>query len=315
MKTKYAFLVTGCGGDLGQSIGKILNELDLVGSLYGMDISDRNAAQFIFENFTVGLPCNNPNYLKSLKEFIASNDIDFVIPASEQELRYFFENDITQNIGSAQLVTASTKALEVGYDKLNTAIFLKENSLPFPETKLLSETNSIEFPIILKSRSGSGSSQVHIIKDKESFDFYSKRNPDFIAQEYLEGDGGEYTCGLYRSSNREVRTLIFKRELTAGGYSNYGEVVENQTIEKLLHDISTSLNFFGSINVQLRLTKKGAVVFEINPRFSSTVLFRHMLGFKDLEWSIEDALGMEISPYTNKSVGKKFYKGFSEFIS
>ena len=43
------------------------------------------------------------------------------------------------------------------------------------------------------------------------------------------------------------------------------------------------------------ITKKGPRVFEINPRFSSTVLMRHRLGFTDLLWAIEEAEGKEIN--------------------
>ena len=41
-------------------------------------------------------------------------------------------------------------------------------------------------------------------------------NPDFIVQEYLDGNGGEYTCGLFRSKNGVIRTIIIKRKLTGG---------------------------------------------------------------------------------------------------
>ena len=55
-------------------------------------------------------------------------------------------------------------------------------------------------------------------------------------------------------------------------------------------------------------------VFEINPRFSSTVLFRYLFGFKDLEWSINDLLGITLDSYNPPEVGSKFYKGFNEYI-
>jgi carbamoyl-phosphate synthase large subunit len=36
-------------------------------------------------------------------------------------------------------------------------------------------------------------------------------------------------------------------------------------------------------------------VFEINPRFSSTVLMRHRLGFSDVLWAIDEAEGKLIN--------------------
>jgi len=314
MKNKVSILVTGCGGDIGQSIGKILNEYSQIESLYGIDISDKNAGQFIFKNFSLGLPCRNEGYISSLKKFIIENSIDIIIPIAEPELRFMSKNNIMDHIGDATLIAASQYAQEIGFDKLKTATFLRENKLPYPETNLISEINSIDrFPVIIKSRTGYGSTQVHVINNQDSFEYLKKQNEDYIVQEYLESEQGEYTCGVYRSAKKELRTIILKRELT-GGYSGYGEVVENEQITILLEAIANKLNLTGSINVQLRLTDKEPVVFEINPRFSSTVFFRHMFGFEDLIWSIEDALELEISPYDNDFVGKQFFKGFSEYI-
>ncbi len=47
MNKNYNVLVTSCGGDIGQSIGKILKDLKLCNFLV-WDISSKNAAKFIF---------------------------------------------------------------------------------------------------------------------------------------------------------------------------------------------------------------------------------------------------------------------------
>jgi len=167
--------------------------------------------------------------------------------------------------------------------------------------------------VILKSRTGSGSSNVSIVNEFETFQLIKKSNPNFIVQEYLEGDNGEFTCGVFRSTDGTIRNIIFKRELM-GGFTGYGEVVENESIENILEEIARKLNLIGSINVQLRLTQRGPMVFEINPRFSSTVRFRDLFGFKDVLWSIEDKLKMPLSNYQANSVGKKLFKGFNEYI-
>lgn len=86
---KINVLVTGCGGDIGQSIGKILLEFDLIDTLHGMDISDHNAAPFIFPNFHLGVRCSHPNYLSKLNDFVIEHNIDLVIPVSEPEIRFF----------------------------------------------------------------------------------------------------------------------------------------------------------------------------------------------------------------------------------
>ena len=315
MNKALNILVTGCGGDIGQSIGKILLESSYTKNLFGIDISEKNAAQFIYPNFTVGLPFTHPDYLKRLEAYIEKHEIDIVIPIAEPELRFFSNKNILGTIGKAKMITASSLALEIGFDKYKTAEFLKSQNFPFPNTFLAKYIKNIEtFPVILKSKTGSGSKDIHKISSMEEFLFYTRRDVEsYIVQEFITNDNGEFTCGLYRSSKGEIRSQIFKRELT-GGYSGYGEVIENENITVLLESLAVKLNLVGSINVQLRITKNSPKVFEINPRFSSTVLYRHLFGFEDLIWSIEDRLGYDLSDNRKNVTGRKFYKGFIEYV-
>ena len=315
MSRALNILVTGCGGDIGQSIGKILSKSVYTKNLFGIDISDKNAAQFIFPNFSVGLAITHPDYLKKLELFIQENAIDIIIPIAEPELRFFSSKNILDSIGNAKMIIACALALEIGFDKFKTAEYLEKENLPFPKTFLASEINIINtFPVILKSKTGSGSKNIHKIDTMDEFTFYTRNHiEDYVVQEFITDKNGEFTCGLYRSSKGEIRSQIFKRELH-GGYSGYGEVVENKEITDLLEKLAVKLNLVGSINVQLRITENSPKVFEINPRFSSTVLYRQLFGFEDLIWSIEDRLGYELSDNRQNAIGRKFYKGFEEYI-
>jgi carbamoyl-phosphate synthase large subunit len=315
MNKRLNILVTGCGGDIGQSLGKILLNSPYTKNLFGIDISDKNAAQFIFPNFSVGLRFTNSEYLQKLEAFVEDNEIDIVIPIAEPELRYFSENNILDHIGKAKMITASLKALVIGFDKYKTAEFLKAEGFPFPKTDLAKDIKTIDsFPVILKSKTGSGSKDIYKINTMDEFSFYTRNNVEgYVVQEFITDKNGEFTCGLYRSSKGEIRSQIFKRELH-GGYSGYGEVVENETITTLIEELAVRLDLVGSINVQLRIEKNSPKIFEINPRFSSTVLYRHLFGFEDLIWSIEDLLGLELSDNRHDVIGRKFYKGYEEYI-
>ena len=315
MNKALNILVTGCGGDIGQSIGKILLKSSYTRNLFGIDTSDKNAAQFIYSNFSVGLPYTHLDYLKGLESFVKENAIDLIIPIAEPELRFFSNKNILDKIGEAKMITASSLALEIGFDKFKTAEFLKSNGFPFPATFLAKDLKTIDtFPVILKSKTGSGSKDIHKINTMDEFIFYTRNNiEEYVVQEFITDNNGEFTCGLFRSSKGEIRSQIFKRELT-GGYSGYGEVIENKAIKSLLEELAIKLDLLGSINVQLRITENVPKIFEINPRFSSTVLYRHLFGFEDLIWSIEDSLGYKLSDNRINATGRKFYKGFEEYI-
>lgn len=313
-KDSLHILVTGCGGDIGQSIGKILKKSPLFETVVGCDIHDEHAGIFIFDKaFTVSR-CTSESYRSDLQNIIDDMEIDVILPASEPELRYLTEHGIEGEFLDRTLISANLKSREIGFDKLNTVQFLKEKDLPYPNTQVLSEIDSPEFPLIVKNRSGSGSKLNFKVTDQEEFRYLQHKFPDFIAQEFIEEGNGEYTCGLYSSRSAGIfRSIIFQRKLT-NGYSGYGTIIEDSRITDLLHSVAVDLDLNGSINVQLRFSGDKPKIFEINPRFSSTVLFRHLFGFKDLIWSLEDSLGLSVSDYNPPHKGGKFYKGYKEYI-
>ena len=170
------------------------------------------------------------------------------------------------------------------------------------------------YPCILKSRYGAGSKAVYIVKDQESGDLYKALFPDFVWQEYISDDDNEYTCGVYGCSDGQIRTIIFRRRLV-GGMTGFAELVQNQAIESLCETVATALGLRGSINIQLRLSPRGPIIFEINPRFSSTVVFRHQMGFTDVLWALqEQVLGEQTSYRLMRPVGTKIYRTFGEVI-
>jgi carbamoyl-phosphate synthase large subunit len=106
-----------------------------------------------------------------------------------------------------------------------------------------------------------------------------------------------------------------KRRLSSG-VTSFAEVVNDLSIETLCIRIAESLELFGSINIQLRLVEGlGPMVFEINPRFSSTVGMRHAIGFSDLIWSIEEQyLAKNASPCPSSWPNVRFGRRYHELI-
>lgn len=307
----YTILVTGCGGDISQSIGKILRDHPLTRRVIGCDIQNDHAGQFIFHECFLVEKASSPDYFKSLSDLVSQQKVDIVILTTEAELHYFLIHGVS--IENCTFVMPNNLAIEIGQDKLTTAKFLEENGFPFPKTKLIEDSNPPFLPCIIKPRRGSGSKALHIVHDKETYSLLSKLLKDVICQEYLDAANDEFTCAVFRSKSGVIRILIFRRKLS-GGYSSFGVVEKDQVIENLLLRLASRLDLRGSINVQLRLSKGVPTIFEINSRFSSTVLFRHLLGFEDLIWAIEDKLDLPLRDYVEPPVGSKFYKGFQEYV-
>ena len=307
MMLKKNILVTGCGGDIGIAIGRILRESEITGKLIGCDIALEHPGEVFFDECLPMVRADSAEYFPRLVEVIEKKNIDLVIPAAEPELRVIMQNDFYGH--QEFFITANIEAMRIGFDKYATAELLKNIGQPYPWTVDAETMAPYAYPCIWKSRTGCGSKQIKLLKAQDDLVTVSEG----IYQEYIPDDEGEYTCGLYRNSQGEVRTIIFKRKLR-GGLTGSGEVVKNESINRLLFVLAAAVNLQGSINVQLRLRNGVPYVFEINPRFSSTVMFRHKLGFMDLLWSIQDKLGWKIGPYQAVPNGVRFYKVYEDVI-
>lgn len=308
----HTILVTGCAGDIGLGIGRILKMSGASEKIIGCDIHDDHPGIRVFDKCEVIQRADSENFIETLYVTIIKYSVDLIIPTSEPEIRVLLGKDLLDSINNIPVVLANKKAMIIGFDKLKTADFLRSNGFPYPLTKVVKEGLPERFPCIIKSRYGAGSRDVLLV-DEGLSGYYSKKRPEDIWQEYLEPNDQEYTCGVYRSKRGEIRTIIIKRRLK-DGITVYGEVVDNSDINKIITRLADAIDLCGSINVQLRLTERGPVIFEINPRFSSTVVFRHLLGFEDVIWSLSEKSGVPLKYYKPVMPGAKLYRLSQEVV-
>ena len=83
-----------------------------------------------------------------------------------------------------------------------------------------------------------------------------------------------------------------KRELQEG--TTIRAIVDDyEEVSKEAKRVAKALKSYGPCNFQLRLTKRGPVIFEINPRFSGTTPIRAKFGFNVPETIIRKVIFKE----------------------
>lgn len=284
-------LITGIGGDIGQGVATILREARPEIQLFGVDVHAQHGGHLFVDNFSLVPSASSSNYLDALKKMVIEHSIDAVIPMSEPELNAALP--FLELASGVKWITTGAKVVAAGLDKLNTIQALIDIGVPVPWTALVDDGHPIAYPCILKSRTGSGSRAVFVVKNSEDADYLVKRYPDAIFQELLEPDNREVTCAVYRRKDGEVSSLLMLRRLT-GGFTGWAKVIKDDSATEMCEKIAKGLDLRGSMNIQMRLTENGPRIFEINPRFSSTVLMRHRLGFSDVLWAIDEAEGKSV---------------------
>ncbi len=283
-------LVTAVGGDIGRKICFIIKEAFPKFTIIGTDSRVIKDANNYVDKFIKISDASKRGYIIQLNKIIKDNKIKFAYPNNENEIRKILDN--TSELKSHLFVHTGNQIFDLSYDKFATAKKLKSINISVPWT--IKSYNSIpnNFPCILKKRVGSGSKDVEIIKNINDAKKHIRKQ-NFIFQELLKPKSKEITCAVYRDKQGKIYSLIMLRRLK-NGYTKYIKIIQNKQISDLCQKIAVEFKLIGSMNIQLILTKAGPRIFEINPRFSSTVLMRHMLGFSDLVWSINERLGKKI---------------------
>lgn len=284
-------LITAIGGDIAQGVAKIIREMGKDYHLIGVDMHNEHGGSLFVDSFYVVPPASDAMYVGSIKSIVENESVDIIIPMAEPELAVL--DKLQNKIKKVDWITAGRKVISTGLDKLITAQTLANLGLQVPWTTLVKDGTPQNVPCILKSRTGSGSRTVYILANDEDVSYFSKRYPDAIYQELLVPDDMEVTCAVYRTNDGRVRTLQMLRRLV-GGFTGWAKIIDNEAINSMCQTIAEGLELQGSMNVQLRLTNEGPRVFEINPRFSSTTLMRHQLGFSDVQWALDEIAGREI---------------------
>lgn len=298
--------VTGAGSLFGQGIIKCLRRADLGVRLHGLDY---------FET-AVGLDwCAETGLLPDLLDPAVSEEEWFAelcrqVTAAESRVLFVgadFElqplarraADLLERTGCRAIV-GPARAVDTCKDKYRTAQWLREIGEPAPESFLPEDgldrvEAAIGYPMMVKPRFGSRSRGVARVDDRASLERALADCESPLAQRYLPGEDNEYTCGVVVLDGNVDTIAVIRRRLKDGNTSA-GVSDSEPVIEALCRRVGGALATYGPINIQLRLVEGTPIIFEINPRFSGTTIFRALLGINEPERVLRHALGMPLAP-------------------
>lgn len=331
---EYSVIITGGGSVMGQSIYKAL-----ANSTYAkyMNVICLNSleinAGFNFEttlskfksqtNIICPFASNREEYVAFIEGLIEKHAVDIIYPGTQHELDIL--SILNDNVGI--VACPDNKTARNCLDKANTTEILEANDIPTPKSIRVingfveNDEIPVSYPVILKPNSSSASRNVFKCDNSSSLhsslnEYKSLGIEEAVIQTYL--DGPEYTCGVYLDKySQSISTIIFERILSEDGASLYGVVIDDKDIEDYLHLVAKAFikesDFkFGHINVQLRNTSNGPMLFEINGRLSSTEAPKSNLGFNSVEAYFYNIVLQ--SPYDKfqPSFGKKFIRYYEE---
>ena len=287
-------LVLAVGGNVSQGILKGLQPHRRPLRIVGADVSPLQMGLYTVDAAYVSPWAHEPDFLPWLIETCRAEGIKAILSGAEPVLLAMARSqDQIETETGAKCLCSPLDVLEIGDDKLETCRWLEDKSLPFPSYADASDDHAVEdlvanvgYPIIAKPRHGGGARGVILVENKLDLG-YVCRKENYLLQEYVGTDSDEYTVGCFRDRNgRLAPSCCIRRELLAG--TTYRALLGDfPEVRAVAEDITTKLQPAGPCNIQLRMSNRGPVCFEINPRFSGTTPIRDHFGYREV-WAALD---------------------------
>jgi carbamoyl-phosphate synthase large subunit len=283
-------LVTGAHGDIGCSVGKIIKSEFKNCKISGVDIEDHGPGDLLFDNVFKTPHIKDKKYLRIIKKIYQK--FDLIIPCSEPEIDFIVKKKLFKIFP----ILINKPEIVLNFDSKQKVLeFLKLNFKPL-SSNYFNSIENIKYPFFLKKNKGYGNKGYYLIKNFK--ELKKKINyTNWIGQEYLYGKDNEYSCAVIKLLNFE-KVLILNRKLHKSGFTYFAKTSKNNRLEKILINLAREIKLHGCINIQLKIIKNKFKVFDINTRLSSTVMMRHIVGFKDCVWWIKDFFKIKFSKKT-----------------
>lgn len=242
---------------------------------------------------------NDPDYFRVLEGIIKKERVDVLIPLIDEELLLFSRRYKGEK--KLKLVLPREEFIALCLDKWRLGEVLKERGIPYARTFLLSSLKTIPkdlFPCIIKPRTSRGSRGFQPLDTRGDLDQYLKTTPlkrdQLIIQERLIGK--EFTVSGVVGKNGDILSVVPKEVILKKGITKVGVTRGDDSIVQLAKNVQNALHADGPFNMQLMVRADTGVptLFEINPRFSTTVALTIVAGVNEIEILVNDALGRPV---------------------
>jgi len=190
-------LVTGAGGPAGVNFIEALKLAPEKMLLIGADANKHFFYLIPTEKKYTVPPATSQNYIEALNELIKKEDVEFIHPQPDIEVRIISENREKLN---AETFLPSKRAIKICQDKLESAKIWMQKNVPTPRTVELRRSGDLErafeelgTPIWIRAKHGAGGRGSTLAGNVRTADawisYWRERGEkwEFIAQEYLPG--------------------------------------------------------------------------------------------------------------------------------
>jgi carbamoyl-phosphate synthase large subunit len=276
-----------------------LEALGLEGRVLGADQSPLSAALQLCDKRFIVRSLRDPEYVSQLVDICRAEHVDLAVPLIDPELRALAgSHERFREVGTT-LCLSSPDVLAVCGDKVAMHARLTAAGIDMPRLFEPREVRDEDFPLFMKPRRGSSAKDIHKLASREEMDFYLRRVPDAIVQEFIAGQ--EFTLDIFADFSGRPRIAVPRKRIEVrGGEVTKGMTVKDPDLIRVGMNVVSALGgCMGTVTLQCFRTPSGRIpVIEVNPRLGGGAPLSIRAGADLPGWTIRCALGQnpEIDP-------------------
>lgn len=274
-------MLTGAGGTAVPALIEMLKSNGY--RVIAADMDCKATSLYLADKGFVIPPGNSEDFLPTVQRICKKEGVQAIIPLVDEELVKCHELD------DVEVILPNKQFVALCLDKWELMQQLSRLGIPAPETRLPDGSGGMTFPIIAKPRTGRGSRNVAAINSENELGKYLASHRDVILQEYI--GGMEYTVSVLVWRDGIVQAVVPKEIICKKGVTRIAVTRRNEDIDLICREVQNKLHANGPFNVQLRLDDEGKPrIFEINPRFSTSITLTMEAGVNELLILLRQAL-------------------------
>lgn len=256
-------------------------------------------------------------FVRAVESELEVGEYDVLLPINETTVDVVVRNR-SRFEQHANVPFLPYEQLLVGFDKRRTVEAARDIGVPQPETLFSDETSldTVEevlgYPVVVKSRRGSGGSGVSVCESYDDLERATRRlertDRHPIFQEFIPNGGERGVYTLYDRSGELVGLTVQHRLRTrppGGGVSTYRETVENPALVELADEFLTRLDWRGPAMAEFRIDARTGEpkLLEMNPRLWGSLALSTYAGVDFPYMLYQLAVGEDPEPALDYEVG------------
>ena len=266
--------------------------------IVGADSDSNSAALSVVDKSYVIPKFSEPNCVEKIQAICDKENIHAIFPMTNKAIEFMDKNRAGFDEGDLLLYLADHTLIETCNDKRRLAEFFTQNNFASPD--LIDPKKPFPgFSLIAKDSCGEGGKNYFKIEDQIELDFYSKKLPNHIFQQFVQGR--EFSIDWFSDKNG-FPVLIVPRErlVIRGGEVMVSRIELSSDIIESAKKVGTLLRLRGPANLQGILDDSGNFLFtDVNLRFGSGVVHTIHAGADIPRMIFQELAGQSIDKIPN----------------